>query len=115
MKPNIIFLIIGLILSIISKFYHFKFKSLYYIGNIVVIPAATFFCLAVLFSIEKYNLLFFTLETRPRAILLAVLACGTVAALQLMMISFVSSKLLYGFIFSIPFIILLILFIRNWL
>jgi hypothetical protein len=55
LKINILFLLIGLVLSIISKMAQAAGKSK--IGEVVVVPAAVFFVLAVLFSIPKYTAL----------------------------------------------------------
>ncbi|ERI92997.1 hypothetical protein HMPREF1982_01987 [Clostridiales bacterium oral taxon 876 str. F0540] len=114
MKLNIFFLIIGLFLSIISKVLQFKIKSYAYIGNIIVIPAAICFCLAILFSIKKYYYMFFAQETRLKAIIIAVLACGIIVSFQLMMILIFSGKEIYGLIFLVPLLLLIFLFIRNW-
>lgn len=115
MKPNIIFLILGIILSIISKIYQFNIKEQSYIGNIIVIPAAICFCLAVLFSLKRYNGMFLNDGTRSKAALLAVLACGTIVSFQLMMLSITSSNLPWGILFSLAFLVFLILFIKNWI
>lgn len=56
MKLNLLFLIIGILLTIVSKVFQFVFKSK--IGDFIVIPAAIFFVLVVLFSIQKFNDLF---------------------------------------------------------
>lgn len=56
MKTNILFLLIGLALTVISKILQWVYKSK--IGDIVVIPAAVFFVLAILFSINKFTDLF---------------------------------------------------------
>jgi len=47
LKLNIIFLFIGLVLTVISKILQFVYKSK--IGDFIVIPAAIFFVLAILF------------------------------------------------------------------
>lgn len=56
MKLNLLFLIIGLILTILSKVLQFIFHSK--MGDIIVIPAAISFVLALLFSIDPFNHLF---------------------------------------------------------
>lgn len=114
MKPNIIFLILGIILSIISKIYQFTIKGESYVGNIIVIPAAICFCLAVLFSLKRYNGMFLTNETRSKAAIVAVLACGTIVSFQLMMLSIVGNRVLYGILFLLLFLVFLILFVKNW-
>lgn len=114
MKVNTIFLIIGLILSVISKVLQFGIKSRGYIGNIIVIPAAVCFCLAILFSIQRYYDMFFTPETQLKAIRIAIFACGALASFQLMMIFLLSNKKVYGLFFSIPFLTLGFLFIKSW-
>lgn len=43
MKINLIFLLIGLALTIISKILQYVYKSK--IGDMIVIPAAVFFCI----------------------------------------------------------------------
>lgn len=113
MKLNTIFLVVGLLLSVISKIFQFKIKLYLYIGNIIVIPAAVCFCLAILFSIKSYQAMFYSAETHSKAIVLAIFACGVVVSFQVMMILILSKKL-YGIVFSVPFLCLLFLFIRNW-
>lgn len=114
MKLNTIFLTIGIVLSIISKILQFKIKSYSYLGNLIVIPAAICFCLAILFSIKKYHSMFFAPETHLEAIYLAALACGAITSFQIMMMLLVSGKKLFGLLFSLPFITLLFLCIKNW-
>jgi hypothetical protein len=53
LKLNIIFLFIGLVLTVISKILQFVYKSK--IGDFIVIPAAIFFVLAILFSTNKFT------------------------------------------------------------
>jgi len=56
MKLNNIYLVLGIVLSICSKILQFRFKSLW--GNILILPSAVFFVLAVLLYIPKYRDLF---------------------------------------------------------
>lgn len=113
MKLGTIFLVVGLFLSVISKIFQFKIKSYSHIGNIIVIPAAVCFCLAILFNIKSYQAMFYTDKTHLKAIALAIFACGAVVSFQIMMILILSKKL-YGIVFSVPFLCLLFLFIKNW-
>ena len=114
MRLNTFFLIIGGLLSIVSKLYQFKIKAGTYIGNIIVMPAGICLCLAILFSFQKFNTMFFNVETKPQALLIALSACVAVVSFQLMMISFLSYHTLYGILCAIPFVIFLVIFIKNW-
>lgn len=113
MKPNVVFLLIGLILSVISKLYHFKIKEQAHIGNMIVIPAAVCFCLAILYSLPKFNRM--VESAQLRAFLIAASACGTVVSFQLMMILLMGDKNANGFYFLVPFLLLLGIFLRLWL
>lgn len=112
MKLNVLFLLIGLVLSAISKVYHIKLKSQTYIGHILVIPAAVCLCLALLFSLSKFN---GWAEAMPaKAIFVAVSACGALVSFQIMMILLVGNKDFRGFYLLIPFLLLLGAFLKLW-
>ena len=108
---GILFLLIGLSLTILSKILQFVYKSK--IGDLLVIPAAIFFVLAVLFSIRKYtNLL--NKEWNQRS--------NNYCCCSMFSDCFVSSNdhLLFGnnnklgFIFLVPFILSVGIFIYKW-
>ncbi|WP_054942564.1 hypothetical protein [Paenibacillus ihuae] len=112
MKLNGLFLLIGLILSVISKLYHFKFKDQAHIGNMIVIPAAVSFCLAILYSLPKFNRM--VESAQWKAFLTAASACGAVVSFQLMMILLMGDKNTNGLYWLLPFILLLGIFFKLW-
>ncbi|GLC90544.1 hypothetical protein [Lysinibacillus piscis] len=107
MQSNIIFLFIGIVLSVTSKVVQFVFKSK--IGDMIVIPAAIFFVLAVLFSIPQFKHL-----ERMNRIVLAVFACMTVVSFQVMMLLLVGYHTKIGFLFLIPCIVSAMLVVYKW-
>jgi len=102
---NLIFLVIGLVLSVASKFMQFKYKEYENLGNLLVIPAAICFCLAVLFTLPKYKSLFESEVSRPQALLLAGLVCGAVVLFQIMMIQLVSNQAYLWLFLLIPIVV----------
>lgn len=112
-KKNYIFLTIGLVLSIISKVFQFGFQSK--VGDCIVLFSAVFFVLAILFSFEKFNILFEKRETRLAGLMLIAFSCFTILSFQLMMIMLVGNNNVGGFIFLGPFVAFGGLFILNWI
>lgn len=112
MKINIIFLLIGLMLTIISKILQFFFKSR--IGDIIVIPAAIFFVLAVLFSISKFTDLLSRENGAKEAAQIGFWACLAVVSFQVMMMMFARHGKSYGLLLFIPFVISVVVLIYKW-
>lgn len=112
MKLNLIFLLIGLVLTISSKTLQFIYKSK--IGDFIVIPAAISFVLAVLFSIHKFTALLSTEGGGKEAFQIAIWACLAVVSFQVMMILLMGHGKTYGLFLSIPFVISVAVFIYKW-
>lgn len=103
MKLNLLFLLIGLALTIISKVLQIGYKSR--IGDLVVIPAAVFFVLAVLFSIRKFTDLPGRENGVWEAAQIGFWACLAVVSFQVMMILVAGQGKPYGLLLLIPFVI----------
>jgi len=104
MKLNIIFLIVGIILSVISKWLQFKEPQHTLLGNIIVFPAATFFVLAILWTVPKFKIALAGGQTSSLAMWLAVLSCIAVALFQLTTMLVFGKKIMWGIWLFIPFI-----------
>ena len=108
---SIVFLIIGLIFSITSKGLQFITKSKF--GDILVLFAAIFFVLAILYTIPAYKGLLATAPGTKRAIFIAVFACLSVVSFQLFaMITFGYGQKI-GFTFLVPFIVFTLLLMKK--
>ena len=104
MKLNILYLLIGVALSISSKIIQFRGKSK--IGDLIVILAAIFFILALFYSIPRFQQLMQQEQTRASGFILLFFSCLTVVIFQLMMIVSVGYSQKNGIIFFIiPLII----------
>lgn len=112
LKFNLLFLLIGLALTIISKISQFVYKSK--IGDFIVIPAAIFFVLAILFSINKFTDLLSRDNGAKEAAQIALWACLAVVSFQIMMILFAGQGKSYGLLLLIPFVIGVAVFIYRW-
>jgi len=99
MKINIIFLLIGLALTIISKILQFVYKSK--TGDMIVIPAAIFFVLAILFSINKFTDLLRRENRAREAAQIGFWACLAVVSFQVMMILFAGQGKSYGLVTTV--------------
>lgn len=103
MKGRSLFLALGIVLSLASKYLQFRYSSIW--GNLLILPAATFFILAILLFIPQYVTVLRHARTRKKAILLATLCCLAVFFFQLFtMIAFGKGKY-WRFIFIIPVLI----------
>lgn len=102
-KISIIFLTLGIIQSIISKV--LQFNGFENIGNMLVLPSAAFFVLAILFSIKKYTALLNSQKGKIEALYIGVSGCTTILSFQLLTMSVFGYKNYIGLIFIIPFII----------
>ena len=112
MKINIVFLLIGLALTIASKVLQFAYKSK--MGDIIVIPAAVFFVLAVLFSISKYTNLISQDHGGKIALQIGFWACLAVVSFQVMMMVLVGHGKPVGLLLIIPLVISVAAFIYKW-
>jgi len=113
MQINHMFLAAGLVLSVISKVLQFKYKMK--IGDIIVIPAAMFFVLAILFSLSKFKNLLTAQNGMLQAGVIALLACLSVVCFQIMMILLISHHNKLGFAFIVPFLLAAGAFIYKWM
>ncbi|MNI15989.1 hypothetical protein D3C81_1823850 [compost metagenome] len=113
MKLNIIFLVIGLVLTVVSKMMQFVFKSK--IGDIIVIPAAIFFVLAILFSISKYSELPKQENGIYQMVIIAFFACLAVVSFQVMMILLVGHHNKIGWALILPFVLSVLIVIKKWM
>lgn len=104
MKLNVCFLVIGVVLSAISKWLQFKEPQHTLLANIIVFPAATFFILAILWTIPKFKLALVGEQTSSFAIWLAVLSCIAVALFQFITMLVFGKKLMWGLWLLLPFI-----------
>lgn len=112
MKINLIFLLIGLALTIISKILQYVYKSKN--GDMIVIPAAVFFVLAVLFSITKFTDLLGRDDGAKAAAQIGFWACLAVVSFQIMMILWARHGKSYGLLLIIPFVISAGAVIYKW-
>lgn len=110
---NKFFLIIGILLSVVSKIIQFVFHMK--LGDIIVIPAAIFFVLAILFSVPKFNKLIEQDSTKHIAHVIMFWSCVAIVCFQLLMILVIGNNNLLGLIFVVPCIISVIIVIRKWL
>jgi hypothetical protein len=113
LKINILFLLIGLVLTIVSKVLQIGCKSK--IGDVVVIPAAVFFVLAVLFSIRKFTDLLSRENGGWEAAQLGFWACLAVVSFQVMMILVAGHGKMHGLFLLIPFLLGVAAFIYKWM
>lgn len=90
-KLNLFFLIIGLILTVLSKVLQFVFQSK--VGDFVVIPAGVSFVLALLFSINKFNVLFEKENGSYEAFIIALFACLAIVMFQLALMLLIGYKI----------------------
>lgn len=95
MKINIIFLLIGLVLTVTSKIMQLVYKSK--IGDIIVIPAAVCFVLAIL----KFTDLLHRDGGTKEAAQIALWACLAVVCFQVMMMISAGQGKTYGWFLMI--------------
>lgn len=85
MKLALLFLLLGTIFTVISKSLQFKTFNIL-LNQILIIPAAIFYCLAILVSIPQYRVLLATPADQMKAIFLAVGLCCIMVFVQLITI-----------------------------
>jgi hypothetical protein len=81
MKARTVYLLLGLLLSIASKWLQFQYGSIW--GDVLILPAAAFFVLAILRHIPQYQRFLRNEDQRYPAKVLAFYACATVVSFQL--------------------------------
>ena len=64
-RKNIVFLAVGMLLSAVSKLLQFVYQAK--IGDLIVIPAAVFFVLAILHSLTAFKALYHTAQGARQA------------------------------------------------
>lgn len=111
-KLNLLFLSMGVVLSVVSKLLQFVFQS--NIGDLIVLPAAVFFVLAILHTINDFKALYRTPQGARQANIMAALACAAVVSFQIMMILIIGNNNRLGFFFLVPFLALGALFVFLW-
>jgi hypothetical protein len=111
MKKNIMFLILGISSSIISKIIQLYTSSK--IGDVIVLFSALFFVCAISFSIKRFNQLFDNEKTKLYAIKTLVFTFIPVVTFQIMMILIVN-KVFLGLILVIPICIFVYISIIQW-
>jgi len=112
LKINILFLIFGLALTVISKILQFAFKSK--AGDILVFPAAIFFVLAVLFSVGKFTDLLDRENGAREAAQIGFWACLAVVSFQAMAMMVAGQGKSYGLLWLIPFVVSVAALIYKW-
>lgn len=107
-----VFLVLGLLLSVTSKVLQFKYKAV--IGDLIILPAATFFVLAVLFSTPKFLVLLKNPSTQGIALWFSLYCCVFVLCFQLFtMLTFGKTNPL-GYGFLAPLLLFLYLIFTTW-
>lgn len=104
---KIVFLVLGIILSVLSKFLQFRYGSKW--GDLLILPAAVFFTLTILLVIPRYVQWLHDPAKAKAAIALAIFACGAVLFFQLFTMFTFGRGHIWGTIFLIPCILLIIL------
>lgn len=111
-RKNILFLAIGVLLSVVSKLLQFVYQAK--IGDFIVIPAAVFFVLAILHSLPAFKALYRTAQGARQANIMATLACSAVVSFQIMMILIIGNNNWLGLLLLVPFIAMGALFGVKW-
>ncbi len=103
MKFRNLFLLLGILFSAASKFIQFSTGTL--LGDLLILPAGTFFVLAILFSLSRFQKAFHNSKTKYKAILLAVLSSLTVLCFQLFTMLAFGYGNPAGYLFILPVLI----------
>lgn len=109
---NIVFLVIGILLSTASKWLQYQGKST--IGDALVFPAAFFLALALLFSFPFFREWWDDPSLRPKAYRFGGLAAGGVLSFQLFAWLVFGRGEWLGALFLLPFLICLYFVIRTF-
>lgn len=100
MKARKIFLTLGILLSITSKFIQFQYGSVW--GDLLILPAATFFVLAILLYLPTFEKWLKNPVSKRRAIILALASCLAVLSFQLFTMFTFGQEQQWGFLFLLP-------------
>jgi len=111
MKKNIIFLLLGISTSVLSKLLQFYSNSK--VGDIIVLFSAIFFVCAISFSVKQFNTLYENKSTKFVAIKILTFTCLAVLSFQIMMLLVVNSYLI-GILIVIPIIGLSYFSFNSW-
>ncbi|PKM53628.1 MAG: hypothetical protein CVU98_06895 [Firmicutes bacterium HGW-Firmicutes-3] len=111
-RKNIVFLAIGVLLSAVSKLLQFVYQST--VGDLIVLPAAVFFVLAILHSLTAFKALYHTAQGARQANMMATLACSAVVSFQIMMILIIGNNNWLGLLLLVPFVTMGALFGFKW-
>lgn len=111
-RKNIIFLAIGVLLSAVSKLLQFVYQS--NSGDLIVLPAAVFFVLAILHSLPAFKALYQTAQGARQANIMAILACSAVVSFQIMMILIMGNNNWLGLLLLVPCVAMGALFGFKW-
>jgi hypothetical protein len=111
-RKNIVFLAIGVLLSAVSKLLQFVYQST--VGDLIVLPAAVFFVLAILHSLTAFKALYHTAQGARQANMMATLACSAVVSFQIMMILIIGNNNWLGLLLLVPFVAMGALFGFKW-
>ena len=109
MKKNSVFLILGLITTVLSKYLQFYSSSK--VGDVIVLFSGAFFVCSIIFSFPKFNLNYETKKTE--SVLLLVQSVVVVLLFQIMIIFIVNQYYIILVLF-ITIIILINLIITKW-
>lgn len=105
------FLIVAVALSVISKVLQFVYKGK--LGDVIVLFAGVFFVLAVLFSIERFEVL--RIERPGEAWFIALLCCVAIVSFQLMMLLVMGYGQKLGLLMIVPLVTSVVLLVIKWL
>lgn len=111
-RKNIVFLAIGVLLSAVSKLLQFVYQST--VGDLIVLPAAVFFVLAILHSLTAFKALYHSAQGARQANMMATLACSAVVSFQIMMILIIGNNNWLGLLLLVPFVAMGALFGFKW-
>lgn len=112
MAMNIVFLVIGIILSTASKWLQFEGQN--EIGDLLVFPAASFLALALLFSFPFFKEWWDDPSLRPKAYRFAGLAVAGIFSFQLFAWLVFGQGEWLGALFLVPFLVCLYFVIRTF-
>jgi hypothetical protein len=105
MERKNVYLLIGLILSAISKWLQFRFNA--GIGDILILPAATFFVLAILNYQKPFQILMGQPDKHKEARLFSLYCCLSVLCFQLLTMITFGWGYAIGIAFTLPFLVFL--------
>lgn len=106
------YLLLGIGLSIASKWVQLQYGSVW--GDLLILPAAVFFVLAILLSIPSYQSFLEHAELRRAAYLLAVYACAAVLSFQLFTMTAFGWGNSWGFFLLLPVLLFAGLTLIQW-